>query len=301
MRYYIISIASIFLSLAIGIFIGFNMNGNDIYVTQQQELINSLERRFDNFKAENDALENKIQNLSHLNEKQNILIENIVEDVVYKKLQGMNVAIIETTDNYFYVDLKDILASSGANIPVTIQYLNKAFRINGEELREINELFGLNLQTTEDMIYFINNEITNFLLKKEITAVFQYLITKEYIHCNLPYENLEGIEIDRIIVAGGSNENVNNKIEKLEVNLIKRLDNLNFKVIGVERLDVENSFIANLKKIKIPTIDNVNTRIGQVSLIYVLLGAEGHYGEKATADSLIPFYSMQQVRGEFVE
>src|SRR5688572_10031035 len=102
MRYYIISIASIFLSLAVGIFIGFNMNGNDIYVTQQQELINSLERRFDNFKAENDALENKIENLAHLNEKQNILIENIVEDVVYKKLQGMNIAIIETTDNYFY-------------------------------------------------------------------------------------------------------------------------------------------------------------------------------------------------------
>ena len=300
-KYYVISITAIFLSLGIGIFIGFNMNGQDLYLEQQQALIDSLEIRFDEFKTENKDLEQKVENLSAQNEKQSIFIENTLKEIVYNKLQGLNVAIVETTDDYFYTDVRDVLESSGANVPIRIQYTDKIFTVTKEKVAEISELLQVQLKTTDDFIYFVNNEITNLLLNKEITEAVNFLIDEEYVVCNINYNNIEELNIENIVMAGGSNENLENKMEKIDVALAKKLSNIGFRVIGVERLDVEQSFISDFKKINISTVDNIDSRIGQTSLVYIIKGAEGHYGEKSTADSLIPFDSIEQVRSEDIE
>jgi len=300
-KYYVISIAAIFISLGIGIFIGFNMNGQDLYLEQQQTLIDSLENRFSEFKKENEELQQKIQSISAENEKQNTFIQGTFKEIISNKLLEFNVAIIETTDDYFYDDVYNVLKLSGANVPIRFQYTDKIYAITKEKLEEINELLQLNMETTEDFVYLINNEITNFLLNKEITETFNYLIDEQYIKHNIDYSNVEELFIENIIVTGGSNENIENKIEKLDVNLINKLDNLGFRIVGVERFDVEQSFIQNIKNLNISTVDNINTEIGQTSLVYILRGAEGHYGEKTTAESLIPVVTIEQVRGGEIE
>ena len=45
-KYYVIMSASIFLALGVGIFIGFSLDGQEIFVEQQQGLITELEQRF---------------------------------------------------------------------------------------------------------------------------------------------------------------------------------------------------------------------------------------------------------------
>jgi len=300
-KYYVISIAAIFISLGIGIFIGFNMNGQDLYLEQQKALIDSLENRFSEFKKENEDLQQKIQMVSAENDKQNTFIEGIFKETISNKLLEFNVAIIETTDDYFFDDVYNVLKLSGANVPIRIQYTDKLFTITQEELEEANELLQIEMETAEDFVYLVNNEITNFLLNKEITETFNFLIDQQYIHHNIDYSTVEELYVENIIVAGGSNENIENKVEKLDVNLINKLDNLGFRMIGVERLDVEQSFIEDLKQLNISTVDNINSKIGQTSLVYILRGAKGHYGEKSTADSLIPFVSIEQVRSDEVE
>jgi len=300
-KYYVISIAAIFISLGIGIFIGFNMNGQDLYLEQQQVLVNSLENRFSEFKKENEELEQRITSVSNENQKQNTFIEGIFNETIHNKLEEFNIAIIETTDDYFYDDIHKVLKISGANIPIRIQYTDKIFAISKEKLEEISDVIQVQLETTEDFVYLVNNEITNFLLNKEITEVFNFLVDEQYINHNINYNNIEELYIENIIIAGGSSENLQNKVEQLDVNLASKLDNLGFRVIGAERLDVEQSVISYFKNINISTVDNINSKIGQTSLIYILLGAEGHYGEKSTAESLIPVASIEQVRSEEIE
>ena len=53
MKYLIVTIASIFLALGIGIFIGFMFDGQDIFLNHQESLINDLEYKFDELKEEN--------------------------------------------------------------------------------------------------------------------------------------------------------------------------------------------------------------------------------------------------------
>lgn len=288
-KYYIISIAAIFISLGIGIFIGFNMNGQELFLEQQQILVDSLEDRFSEFQKEKETLEQKIQSLSAEKEKQNIFIENVFYEVIHNKLSELDIAIIETTDHYFYDDINETLRLSGADVPLHVKYTDKIYTVTEDQLKEINESIGTDLKKNDDFINLINNEVANFFIYKDMTDILKFLIDNEHIIYNFNYNNIDQLNVDNIIIAGGSTKNQENKTEQLDINLVKNLQDKDLNVIGVERLDVELSYIPELKKLNIPTVDNVNTKIGQISLVYVLRGAEGHYGEKPSAESLAPF------------
>lgn len=60
-KYYVIMSASIFLALGVGIFIGFSLDGQEIFVEQQQGLITELEQRFLDLKQQNTMIETMME------------------------------------------------------------------------------------------------------------------------------------------------------------------------------------------------------------------------------------------------
>lgn len=288
-KYYIISIAAIFISLGIGIFIGFNMNGQEIYLKQQQILVDSLEDRFTEFKRDKENLEQSIQKLNIEKEKQSIFIGNIFYEIIYNKLAGSNIAIIETADYHFYDDINETLKLAGASTPIHIKYMEKIHNVTQEQLQEINDLTGERLKKDEDIISFINNEIVNSFVFRDISDILKFLIDHEYIQYNCDFNELKNLDIDSFVITGGNAKNQEYKVDQLNANLIGSLSEHQFRVIGVERLDVDQSHIPMFKEFNISTVDNVDSRMGKISLVYLLEGAQGHYGEKLTADSLAPF------------
>lgn len=287
-RYYIISIASVFIALGIGIFIGFNMNGQEVYLRQQQALVNNLENRFIELKNERESLEKNIGELRLEKEKQNLFLENVFYEIILNRLAGKNIAIIETTSNYFYDDVWDTLGLAGGLLPLHIKYLDKIFKSGEKEIKEINDLFKTNINNRKDLIELVNERIVNFLKFKHVDDFLIFLIDREYLECRYNYSNSDMLHIDNIIIASGD-EIRNLLIEELNRNLIGGLQEEEFNIIGIERSDVVGSYIFQFQKLNISTIDNVDSKIGKLSLIYLLNGAEGHYGEKPTAYSLAPF------------
>jgi copper transport outer membrane protein MctB len=60
------------------------------------------------------------------------------------------------------------------------------------------------------------------------------------------------------------------------------------QVAGVEETETEPSQIPWYKDRRLPSIDNVDTLPGKAALVFVLLGADGAYGGKDTAQALLP-------------
>ncbi len=301
-KYYIISIAAIFVSLGIGIFIGFNMNGQEIYLNQQQVLVDSLENRFTEFKKEKENLDEIINNLNIEKENQNLFIGNMFYEITHNKLEERNIAIIETTDDYSYEDIQESLRLSGASILKYVKYMEKIHSVTEVELWEIGQLLGVRLERNEDFIDFINKEIIDSFVVEDISEALKFLIDREYIQYNYDLKKLENLNIDSIVIAGGSTEDKEYKSEELDMKLIRSLQEEEFRIIGVEKLDVEQSYIPTFKKLNISTVDNIDSMMGKISLIYLLEGAQGHYGEKSTADSLAPFIVIDPlVRSEKLE
>lgn len=288
-KYYIISIASIFISLGIGIFIGFNMNGHEIYLKQQQALVDSLENRFVEFKKEKEILELSIQNLNSERESQSVFIEGMFQEIIDNKLVDLNVAIIETSDSYFYDDINETLQAAGAVLPLGIKYMNKIYNVREDDLQEINNSLNIYLEDKEDLINLVNNEIANSLIYGGINHTLEFLAGHQYIEYNYNPDHMEEMNIDKIIIAGGDWDQQNSKIEQTYIPLIETLQNHQLDLIGVERSDVEQSSIPTFKQFDISTVDNIDSKVGKISLIYLLDGVRGHYGEKPTANSLAPF------------
>lgn len=60
------------------------------------------------------------------------------------------------------------------------------------------------------------------------------------------------------------------------------------QVAGVEETDTEPSQVPWFKDRRVASVDSVDTLPGKAALVFVLLGADGAYGEKDTAQALLP-------------
>ena len=76
--------------------------------------------------------------------------------------------------------------------------------------------------------------------------------------------------------------------------IVEIAESYNIPVLGVEKLHVDFSYIPRYQTLGISTVDNVDTIIGQTSLVLVINGKEGHYGVKKSANSLMPFLNEEE-------
>ena len=76
--------------------------------------------------------------------------------------------------------------------------------------------------------------------------------------------------------------------ELLEEAFIDGLKDGGGTVVAAERADDDPSQIDFFADRGLSSVDNVDTVAGKVALVLVLSGAEGSYGIKDTADSLLP-------------
>lgn len=60
------------------------------------------------------------------------------------------------------------------------------------------------------------------------------------------------------------------------------------QVTGIEETDTEPSQIGWFKDRRLPSVDDVDTLAGHAALVFVLVGANGTYGQKDTAQALLP-------------
>jgi Copper transport outer membrane protein, MctB len=78
------------------------------------------------------------------------------------------------------------------------------------------------------------------------------------------------------------------KTDAFEAGLVDGLKSGEAEVSGIEETDTEPSQIQWFKDRGLPSVDNVDTLAGHAALVFVLLGANGSYGEKDSAQALLP-------------
>jgi hypothetical protein len=74
----------------------------------------------------------------------------------------------------------------------------------------------------------------------------------------------------------------------LETSLLKGVTATNVPTVGVESISTEPSSMSFFQSNDLATVDDIDTTAGEVALVYALLGAEGNFGVKSSADRLLP-------------
>jgi hypothetical protein len=102
--------------------------------------------------------------------------------------------------------------------------------------------------------------------------------------------NPEGL--DRAVIVRAPTEDLSAReetdVEDLEAGLLRGLQDAGVRVVGAERTDADPSSMEYFASQGLATVDNIDELPGKVALVLALDGADGDFGVKDTADSLLP-------------
>lgn len=288
-KYYVITIASIFLALGIGIYIGFMLNGQDVFVQQQDTLINELEKKFNDLTQNNNTLKQQSKESETKLSNYETYAEATFPKIINNSLKGKNVAIVETNGDYIYTSVRSAIADAGGSITSTTTIYPDVLENDPTKLKEIVDYFAIKGTiikpvTTGNVYNFIVKKISDSLSKNADIDALGFLKREGVIDYVGDYIST----VDSAVVCGGSLQKSDDP-SMIDMPLINFLKKAGIHVIGAERSDVTYSYIDYYKKMKLSTVDDVDTTFGKTAIIYEIKGVNGNYGIKKTAASgLIP-------------
>ena len=151
MKYYIVSIGAIFISLGIGILVGYNLNYDQELSKQQASVISDLDNKFDALKVTNDNLEKSLADLSDDYDKAIAFINDNVNNLVVGRLTDKNIGIISTNqDNDYTKEIKEIITTANGNVAFDITLNNNIF--NEKKIEALATKLNLEIKDTKDII-----------------------------------------------------------------------------------------------------------------------------------------------------
>ena len=280
-KYFIVTIAAVFFSLGIGIMIGFNLNNSEIFTQQQIKLVDDMDKKLNELRVKNDEMNNQLVEKDKSIEIYNEFVNSYYEDLIKDRLVDKNLLIIQTTDDYFFSDISQWAAISGANIHTYLSINSDNF--NSLTIAQYPDLFTEDSLDTEKLFNYIINLISeNNSLK--LAELEQLGILKIVSTSN----NQE--PFNQVVLLGGELEESKEKVEKVDLALARSISSKNIPIVFAEESNANYSSIEQFKNLKISTVDNVDQAIGRISLSMVLSGVDGNYGIKDTASKLFPTY-----------
>lgn len=285
MKYYIVSIGAIFISLGIGILVGYNLNYDQELSKQQASVISDLDKKFDSLKVTNDNLEKSLADLSDDYDEAITFINDNINSLVGERLTDKNIGIISTNqENDYTQEIDDIITTANGKVAFDIILNNNIF--NEKKIEEVADKLNIDIKSTKDIMIYIEQALS----ENNASERLKKLEDLDMIKINSLNENYQSY--DSVVIAGGNNgKSDEGQYENIDKILIETLKDKEKNIVGVQQSNTKFSYVDLYSNDKVTTIDNVNEGIGKLSLVMVLQDSSiaGKFGKLEGSDSIIPF------------
>lgn len=262
MRYHIVTIVSVFLALGIGIFIGFILDAQDILIEEREDIVKKLELNFKSIEEEKHKTEEELKTVIKENENYKKFNEDIFIKLIEDRLAGANILLVQIDEKWNCSDINNMLNIAGANVSqITLYKKNLINNIDKLNAQLLGEEFSNKENLLVESFY---PEILNQIIFKESDVITTQSIKENLIRVNGRVNN----KIDYFILVGGINDNT--KKDMVYKGVTNYLLSHNKPVMVIEKGKLKNSFIDFYQKNKMLAIDNLDTIIGKVSLVFKL-------------------------------
>ncbi|NPV52854.1 MAG: copper transporter [Firmicutes bacterium] len=293
MRYHIASLVAVFLALGLGILIGSAMGGNEALIEQQKRLIDRLEMDFSQIKQERERLQVKL-NLAERELASSVEFEKTAFPVlVAGKLEGRRVAIVRTGDSVnrrAEEAIERALRDAGASV-TSVTTILRPFELPAGDVKAQGELFkclGLDAIQSEFQPKDIPVRLAAALAREIASGTGLTLVPAleelGFVQVSGRYQGY----VDAVVILGGGSEESKVAAKTVDLPLIDAFNALGVRVAGAEAAGASQSYMKLYKEKGIPTVDNADMVLGQLSLVFALAGENGHYGIKETARQPFP-------------
>jgi hypothetical protein len=277
-RYHAASLAAVFLALAIGIVIGVGL-GQDVIASSTESLEESLQEDVEEARSELEEREEEL-------EREREFGQSAYPVLVGDRLAGERVGIVAlgSLGEEIADDIEAALAPTGATIrKVAVVALppDLVALADAREARRFDRL-GEDAAGIEALGRTVGRQLVRggpLLLQARDQLLERF--------------SGDPGAVERVIVVRQPPGDIDPAAQeelalRFEEGLLGGLAAAPGEVVGVERSDAERSDVPLFEAHDIPTSDSVDLTAGKVAMVFALLGAEGHFGIKETADRLLP-------------
>jgi hypothetical protein len=276
-RYHATSLIAVFLALAIGILVGAEFGGDALNDTRRN-LEHSLVGNLEDERSRADELGDELN-------RSNEFAERVYPVLTRDRLEGQRIAILalgglsgEITDH-----VKEALAPTGAKLvgvgvvrePVDVGGLAEDLaktrfadlRANPEALGELGTGLGRQLVLGGTLPEVVRGDL--------------------FSRASGSFGGLDGL-----IVVRDQPEEMGPlqaaKTDQLEESLMAGITATRVPAVGVETSTAESSSVSFFQANDLASVDDVDLTAGQLATVFALLGADGSFGVKGSADQLLP-------------
>ena len=276
-RYHAASLAAVFLALAIGILIGVGF-GDDVVSGTTEDLEESLKGDVEEAREEREEL---TRDLNREREFSDAVYPALVEG----DLRGHRVGLVALGE--LPEDLADdveaaIVPAGGTLAEVAVV----------REPPDVGALAGRLDGTPHERLRGDPDAMRNLARAAGRGLVNGGGVIRDVRGQLLSRFSGTGRRVDDVVVVHQSPDDLNGRdaemTEVLEDGLLDGIQDAGFPAVAVERLDAEDSSVEMFRSHDISTVDDIDLVAGRVAMVSVLLGAEGSFGVKETADDLLP-------------
>jgi hypothetical protein len=276
-RYHTTSLIAVFLALAVGILIGAEFGG-DALTNTRKDLERSLVGNLQDARSRADELNAELG-------RSNEFAERVYPVLTHGRLQGKRIAVVALggLPGDVTTAVEEALAPTGAKL-VAVGVVREPVDVNGLA-GDLSKTRFFDLRTNPDALTALGTGLGRQLVIGGTLPTF--------VRGNL-FSRASGSfgALDGVIVVRDQPEDMGpvqrSRAGQLESALLGGITATRTPAVGVETTTAEPSSISFFQSSDLSSVDDIETPAGQLSLIFAMLGAEGSFGIKGSADRLLP-------------
>jgi hypothetical protein len=276
-RYHATSLIAVFLALAIGILIGAEFGG-DALTNTRKNLEHSLVGNLQDARSESDELNGQLG-------RSNEFADRVFPVLVHERLEGKRIAIVALGGLPSEVTgaVEDALGPTGAKL-VGVGVVREPVDLNGLA-GDLSKTRFADLKRNSDSLTALGAGVGRQLVRGGTLP--------EVVRGQL-FSRASGSfgALDGVIVVRNQPQDMGplqrGSAGALESGLMSGITGTREPAVGVETSTTEPSSISFFQGNDLSSVDDVEATAGQVALVFSMLGAEGSFGVKSSADHLLP-------------
>jgi hypothetical protein len=276
-RYHAVSLIAVFLALAIGILIGAEFGG-DALTNTRKNLERSLTGNLQDERERADELNGKLA-------RSDEFAGRVYPALVRERLAGKRIGVVALGDlpGDTSAAIEEALGPTGARL-VGIGVVREPVDLSGLDSVLSRTRFA-KIRRNEETLAEFGKGVGRQLVRggNLLDRVRSHLFSRAS-------GNFGGL--DGVIVVRQTPEEMGavqrSKAATLESTLMTGMTGTRAPVVGVETSTAEPSSVSFFAGNDLSSVDDVDTPAGKVATVFALLGAEGSFGVKGSADRLLP-------------
>jgi hypothetical protein len=276
-RYHAASLIAVFLALAVGILIGAEVGGAALPNTRR-DLEHSLVGNLQDARSQADELSGELNRSDEFGER-------VYPVLTRERLAGKRIAIVALggLPSDITGAVEDALGPTGAKL-VGVGVVREPVDVNGLA-SDLSKTRFADLRTNPDALSELGTGLGRQLV---IGGTLPEVVRGQlFSRASGTFGGLDGV-----IVVRDQPEDMGpvqrGKANQLESALMGGITATRTPAVGIEATTSEPSSVSFFQSNDLSSVDDVDLTAGRLAMVFAMLGAEGSFGVKGSADRLLP-------------